>query len=119
MFFDFCHAIRRIRVFNFCFSTPRVMVFNFCCCIRRILVLPMILIPILAAILGICNGELQNPDLQVSQYNEIVVIPDIHGDLEAMLRSLWLALKKINSEEEVVAYGEFISAFLGFLRTRK
>ena len=54
---------------------------------------------------GFSSGE-----LRALAHSRVVVIPDVHGDYEALLRSLWLAVKKVDKKDPP-AFPEFIQAF--------
>ena len=69
---------------------------------------------IILPILFIVASGLQQPDLSPATYGHIVVIPDIHGDLEALFRSLWLAVKRVN-DGSVIDYESFKSPFYDIL----
>jgi hypothetical protein len=54
-------------------------------------------------------------NLHSSEFSHVVIIPDIHGDAFALLRSLWLAVKKIDGT--VPEIETFKSAFAQFVGT--
>ena len=43
-------------------------------------------------------------------YSHVVVLPDVHGDVDALLRSLWLAWTKV--ESSVIEYESFSAALM-------
>ena len=51
---------------------------------------------------------LPSGELNASAYKYVVVIPDIHGDEESLMRSLWIALKDV--EPGAPAFDEFKTA---------
>lgn len=61
-----------------------------CVVLRTSLVIMNLLFFCIAAVIGSDPSEIDSGD-----YSHIVVIPDVHGDKEAFLRSLWLAQAKI------------------------
>ena len=48
---------------------------------------------------------LPDGNLRTSQYSRVVVIPDVHGDGYALVRSLWLALRVVDTETPVIDFG--------------
>ena len=55
------------------------------------------------------GSALPNGELSSSKYSEVVVLPDTHGDVDAMIRSLWLARSKI--EPDAIEFGPFLALF--------
>jgi hypothetical protein len=59
-------------------------------------------------------------DLDSSDFSHVVVIPDIHGDRDALLRSLWLAVKEVDSDRsDVVDFNAMVRAFTNFVETNE
>ena len=54
---------------------------------------------------------LSDAELSTSQYQHVVIIPDVHGDAEGFLRSLFIALEKIDGTAGLLPYSEFKSVF--------
>ena len=60
------------------------------------------------------QAALPNAELSTANYSRIVVIPDVHGDSLALLRSLWLALGLIDKgASDLIAFKEFETRFAG------
>ena len=55
-------------------------------------------------------GSLDEGEIWADDHSHIVVIPDVHGDVDALLRSLWLAQKKIEPDR-VVEFSDFMRGF--------
>lgn len=53
---------------------------------------------------------LDEAEMWAEDHSHIVVIPDVHGDVDALLRSVWLAQKKIEPHR-LVPFGDFRLAF--------
>jgi hypothetical protein len=68
--------------------------------------LAMILV-ILGYLLGVA-GSLPSSEFGVDRWRKIVVISDIHGDELGFLKSVWIALRKVN-ETEVISFGDFLT----------
>ena len=49
-------------------------------------------------------------EIWADAYSHVVVIPDVHGDIEALLRSLWLAHRKIEPDG-ALAFDDFSRPF--------
>ena len=64
------------------------------------------------ALLGAISvvDALDKGEIWADDYSHVVVIPDVHGDKDALLRSLWLAQKKIEPER-LVDFSVFKSTF--------
>ena len=58
----------------------------------------------LCVLAGSDSGE-----LPADEFNEVLILPDVHGDSDALLRSLWLGFAKI--ERMTPEYGEFEDMF--------
>jgi hypothetical protein len=57
-------------------------------------------------------------DLDAAEFSHVVVIPDIHGDSLALLRSLWLAVKEVDKDQPVPDFTEMTRAFESFVALR-
>ena len=53
---------------------------------------------------------LPSGELNVLEYRNVVTIPDIHGDSEALQRSLWISLREVDYESQIT-YEEFHGRF--------
>jgi hypothetical protein len=58
-------------------------------------------------------------NLNASEVSHVVVIPDIHGDSHALLRSLWLAVIRVDSDQPILSFREMVEAFEIFRSTNK
>ena len=57
-----------------------------------------------------CVNGLRDGNLKTSEFSQIVVIPDTHGDVVALLRSLLLAIQ-VADEPAVVTASSFMDLF--------
>jgi hypothetical protein len=58
---------------------------------------------------------LRDFEFNSTEYSQVVVFPDIHGDKHALLRSIWLAIKEVDGV--ALDYGLLTASFEGYLRT--
>ena len=52
-------------------------------------------------------------ELKAADYDHIVVIPDVHGDLEMFVRTLWLALIKIDNPAHLIPESDLLALLQG------
>jgi hypothetical protein len=62
-------------------------------------------------LLGLALTAVSALDVDATKLSHVVVIPDIHGDRDALLRSLWLAIKQVDSEHSLLEYERMAEAF--------
>ena len=70
---------------------------------------------ICAVLVRVCQGsgstDLPNAELSTADYDRIVIIPDVHGDADAALRSLLLALTEIEYPKPMPDLESFNATF--------
>jgi len=65
-----------------------------------------------ALLLAVC-GVPQSKDIDIANYNSVIVIPDIHGDWEATLTSLYIAYRIAENDQPNISLSDFTSHVLG------
>ena len=70
-------------------------------------------------VLGVCLGrKLRESDIStIGRYDYVVSIPDVHGDLEGLLRTLWMAKIEIDGSENGGTFDSFKAVFNEKLKT--
>ena len=56
------------------------------------------------------SSPIRQPEMLTSELSHVVVIPDVHGDAPALLRSLWLAVVKVDNNPDL-SYADFSRTF--------
>ena len=64
----------------------------------------------LLSVLVAMGHSLPNGTIEASDYSRILVIPDVHGDDQMFLKSLYLGLQIVN-DSEVISFGKFSAFF--------
>ena len=70
----------------------------------------LIYVLLFVAACGLRSGDIRSNDV-----SHVVVIPDVHGDADAAVRSLWLAHREIDGADAAMDFGAFYYLFQQFV----
>jgi hypothetical protein len=72
----------------------------------------LVVLSLIVLLAGAVGKSIRESDISTAgRYDYVVSVPDIHGDLEALLRSLWLAKVEIDGSDSAGSFENFTKLF--------